>query len=1089
MIEAIIGACVRSRGMVLIAAGFLALAGIWAIGNIPLDAIPDLSDVQVIVFTEYPGQSPTVIEDQVTYPLATAMLAVPYAKVVRGYSYFGYSFVYIIFEDGTDLYWARSRVLEYLNFVQNRLPPGVSPALGPDATGVGWVYEYELQNGYLCPDHPGKVYTVREVEALEAPVCPEDGHPLVQSSYDLSELRSVQDWYLRYELMSVPGVSEVASIGGFVKQYQVVVDPDALLAYGIPLRVVRDRIRASNADVGGKVIESAETEFMILGRGYLGTLPRDEVVDADALARRRTRQVVEDLRSVSLGVGKGGTPVYLRQVAEVNVGPDIRRGLVDSDGRGEVVAGIVVMRFGENALKVIEAVKARLDKLQVGLPLGMTVRPAYDRSHLILRAVENLRSTLVEEMAIVGLVCIIFLLHLRSAFVAFFALPLGVLTALLVMYALGLNANIMSLGGIAIAIGVMVDASVVLVENAHKHLERDRGKKEHWQIIMEAAQEVGPALFYSLLVITVSFMPVFGLGGQSGRLFRPLAFTKTFSMASSAILAVTVIPALMVYFIRGRIPAETKNPVSRFFIWLYRPFLRFALRWRWLTIFAALAVLVVTVVPYRKLGSEFMPPLYEGDLLYMPTTDPGISITKARELLQLTDRIISGFGEVHHVMGKVGRAETATDPAPLSMMETIISLRPRDEWPEHDILDHRTGKTVDRRPWNVEELIDALNRSIQIPGLTNAWTMPIKTRVDMLSTGIKTPIGVKLVGDDLKVLEGLADDLAAELRPLPGTLSVYHEKSMGGNYLEFDVLRDEIARYGLSVQDVQNVVLTGIGGMDVTRTVEGLERYPVNLRYPSELRDNLEALKRVLVATPTGSQVPLGQLVTIQVVKGPPSIKSENARRTAWIYVDIKGIDVGTYVARAQEVVAKKIVPRLPAGYNIIWSGQYEYMGEAAKRMGGLVPLTVMLVFMLLFLHFRTLRESLVVMLSLPFAVVGGVWLMWALDYNLSVAVQVGFIALAGLAAETGVVMLVYLRGAFAKRRAEGTLRNREDVDAAITEGALERVRPVVMTVGTTLVGLMPVMLGTAAGSQVMKRIAAPMVGGLITSTLLTLLL
>jgi len=1082
--------------MVLVLGLFLAFAGVWATKEISLDAIPDLSDVQVIVFTEYTGQSPTVIEDQITYPLATSLLAVPYAKVVRGYSFFGYSFIYVIFEDGTDLYWARSRVLEYLNFAQSRLPAGVTPTLGPDATGVGWVYEYTVENGYTCPDHPADVYRIDEVESGEkggkAPVCPKDGKPLVLAQVDLSELRSIQDWYLRYELMSVPGVSEVASIGGFVKQYQVVVDPDALVAYHIPLSRVRARIRASNSDVGGKVIENSETEFMVLGRGYLGTLPPDAGTRAKqqgtTVERMRTTQVIKDLRSISLGVSSEGAPIYLHQVARVTAGPDIRRGLVDLNGRGEVVGGIVVMRFGENALNVIEGVEKKLEQLKAGLPPGVTVRPVYNRSKLILRAVDNLKSTLIEEMLIVGAIIFIFLLHIRSAFVAFFALPLGVLTSILAMHLLGMNANIMSLGGIAIAIGVMVDASVVLVENAHKHLERDRGKKEHWRIILDSSREVGPALFYSLLVITVSFLPVFGLGGQSGRLFSPLAFTKTFSMAGSAVLAITVIPALMVFFVRGKILSEARNPVSRFFIAVYRPFLGFVLRRRAIVLLLAVLALFATAYPASKLGSEFMPPLYEGDLLYMPTTDPGVSITKARQILQQTDRIISGFAEVHHTLGKVGRAETATDPAPLSMMETVITLHPQEHWPAHDIMDHASGHVVDHRPWTVEELVDALNQAVQFPGLTNAWTMPIKTRVDMLSTGIKTPIGIKIVGNDLKELGRLAEDIARELRPLPGTLSVYPEKPLGGNYFQFDVDRDEIARYGLSVDEVQAAILTAIGGMNVSLTVEGLERYPINVRYPSELRDNIVALKRVLVATPAGSQVPLGQLASFRIVKGPPAIKSENARRTAWIYVDIKGIDVGTYVKRAQQVVREKVLPSMAPGYNIIWSGQYEYMEAAAARMRILIPLTVLLVFMLLFLHFRSMRESLIVMLTLPFALVGGIWLMWALDYNMSVAVQVGFIALAGLATETGVVMLVYLRGAFERRREEGRLTSPADVAAAIREGALERVRPVIMTVGTTLIGLTPVMLSTATGSQVMKRIAAPMVGGLLSATALTLL-
>jgi len=1091
VIQRLIEFSVRSRVMVLLFGVLLVVAGFWAIENIKLDAIPDLSDVQVIVFTEYPGQSPGVVEDQVTYPLATAMLAVPYAKVVRGYSYFGYSFVYVIFEDGTDLYWARSRVLEYLNFAQSRLPPGVSPSLGPDATGVGWVYEYMVENGWYCPDHPGRVYTVAEYGALKKKTCPEDGKPLVRADYDLSELRAIQDWYLRYELTSVPGVSEVASVGGYVKQYQVVVNPDALLAYGLSLEHVRNAIRASNIDVGGKVVENAETEFMVLGRGYLGTLTSEERAGVRGswrdLYRLRTEKAIEDLRSISLGVGPGGTPVYLRQVATVGVGPEIRRGLVDVDGRGEVAAGIVIMRFGENALRVIRAVESKLDEMRQALPRGIAIRPAYDRSQLILRAVDNLKHTLVEEMIIVGIVCVIFLLHVRSAFVAFFTLPLGVLASLLLMHVLDINANIMSLGGIAIAIGVMVDSSVVMVENAHKHLEHDRDRKEHWRIILDAAREVGPALFYALLIIAVSFLPVFGLGGTSGRLFRPLAYTKTFAMACSALLAVTVIPALMVYFVRGRILPERRNPVSRFFIWLYMPVVRVALRWRWLTLAAALVLIVATQVPLSRLGSEFMPPLYEGDLLYMPTTDPGISVTKARELLEQIDRIISTFGEVRQTFGKIGRAETATDPAPLSMPEVVITLRPEDRWPEHDILDHATGAIVGRRRWTVEELVAELDRRVRVPGLTNAWTMPIKTRVDMLSTGIKTPIGIKVVGDDLAVIQDLADQIASELRPLPGTLSVYPEKSVGGNYFEFTVRRDEVARYGLSVDAVERVILSAIGGMNVSTTVEGLERYPVNVRYPTELRDNVEALRRVLIAAPTGAQIPLGQLADFRVTKGPPSIKSENARRNAWIYVDIRDIDVGTYVERAQRVVAERV--DMPPGYHLIWSGQYEYMVAAAKRLRVLIPLTLALVFVLLLFHFRNLTDSLIVMLTLPFALVGSVWLLWLLGYHLSVAVYVGLIAMAGLAASTGIVMLVYIHTAINRRQTAGLLCTREDSDAAIVEGAVDRVRPKLMTVGTALLGLLPVMFGAGTGSQAMKRIAAPMVGGLISSTALTLVI
>ncbi len=1048
MLNRIIEASLRNRFLIVLATLFAIGWGIYAMWNTPLDAIPDLSDVQVIIFTEYPGQAPQVVEDQVTYPLTTAMLAVPFAKVVRGYSFFGLSFVYVIFEDGTDMYWARSRVLEYLNFVSGRLPGGVTPSLGPDATGVGWVYEYVLED--------------------------------TTGTHDLAELRSIQDWYLRYELTSVPGVSEVASIGGFVKQYQVTVDPNRLIAYNIPLQKIRMAIQRSNNNVGGRLIEMGETEFMVRGLGYISSL--------------------EDIREIPVGVDANGTPIRVREIATVQFGPELRRGLAEWNGQGEIVGGVVVMRYGENALAVIDRIKQKLESLKPGLPEGVVVRTAYDRSALILRAIDNLKVKLIEESAVVALVCIVFLLHFRSAFVAIFTLPVGILISFVVMQNQGINANIMSLGGIAIAIGAMVDAAIVMIENAHKHLERDAGKKDHWEIILDASKEVGPALFYSLLIITLSFLPVFTLQAQEGRLFKPLAFTKTFAMAASALLAITVVPVLMGFFIRGRILPEQKNPVNRFLIWIYRPVIDWVLRNKVITIALAGVVLFVTVFPFgssvlshvsedprslsyralvkvdrlfplEKIGSEFMPPLYEGDLLYMPTTLPGISVTKARELLQQTDKIIRTFPEVHHVFGKVGRAETATDPAPLSMIETTIMLKPESEW--------RPGMTP-------EKLVDELNKAIQFPGLTNAWTMPIKTRIDMLSTGIKTPVGIKVVGDDLDTLQKLGRRIEEVMRKVPGTLSVFAERVAGGNYLDFEINRAEAARYGLTVGDVQDVIMSAVGGMNITYTVEGRERYPVNLRYGRELRDNLPALRRVLVPTLTGAQIPIGQLADIHIRKGPPGIKSENARLNAWIYVDIKNIDVGTYVQRAQQTVLENV--EMPPGYTVIWSGQYEYMQRAEKRLRVVGPVTLGIIFLLLFLNFRNVTESLIVMLSLPFALVGGIWLMYILDYNMSVAVGVGFIALGGVAAETGVVMLIYLDHVYeAMRREKGVLMDVKDLYEAIMIGAVERVRPKMMTVTAIMAGLLPIMWGHGAGSQVMKRIAAPMVGGMISSTILTL--
>lgn len=1018
MLERIIEGSVKNRFLVVLLTLLIGSAGVYALFRTPVDAIPDLSDIQVIVHTEYPGQAPQVVEDQVTYPLTTAMLAVPFAKVVRGYSFFGSSFVYIIFEDGTDPYWARSRVLEHLNYVGGRLPSGVTPALGPDATGVGWVFEYVLNS---------------------------------DNRHDLQQLRSIQDWFLRYELMSVPGVAEVASIGGYVKQYQVEVDPNKLLAYNVPLSKVRTALQRSNSDVGGRLIEMGETEFMVRGLGYI--------------------QSIEDVENTPVGVDENGTPILIRNIAHVHLGPELRRGLIDWNGEGETVGGIVVMRYGENALKTIDAVKEKLEELKRGLPEGITIQTAYDRSSLIKRAITNLKEKLLEESIIVALVIMLFLLHARSAFVVIITLPLGILIAFFIMYIQGLNANIMSLCGIAIAIGAMVDAAIVMVENAHKHLERHTGKKDHWRIVVDATKEVGPALFYSLLIITLSFLPVFTLQAQEGRLFKPLAFTKTYVMVASALLSITIVPVLMGYFVRGRILPEKKNPLSRLLIGAYRPVIQGVLRFRWLTIVAALMILGATVYPLGKLGSEFMPPLNEGDLLYMPTTDPGISITKAKEVLQQTDKIIKSFPEVEHVMGKAGRAGTATDPAPLSMIETTITLKPEHEW--------REGMTMDQL---IRELDDAIN----FPGLTNAWTMPIKTRIDMLSTGIKTPVGIKLMGPDLTVLSNLSQQVAALVQTIPGTLSAFPDKAVGGNFLDYKINREEAARYGLTVGDVQDVIMSAIGGMNITQTVEGLERYPVNVRYSRELRDNLPALNRVLIPTPTGAQIPLSYVADFDIVKGPPVIKSENARKTSWVYVDIRDIDVGTYVNHARTAINEQVI--FPEGYSIVWSGQYEYIERAQQRLQLVVPVTLLIIFVLLYLIFRNATESLIVMLSLPFSVVGGIWLLYVLDYHLSVAVGVGFIALAGVAAETGVIMLIYLNQAYREKLSQNQMNSLKDLYDVIIAGAVDRVRPKMMTVITIMAGLLPILWSTGTGSEVMKRIVAPMVGGMISSTILTLI-
>jgi Cu(I)/Ag(I) efflux system membrane protein CusA/SilA len=972
--------------------------------------------VQVIVFTEYPGQAPQVVEDQVTYPITTQMLAVPYAKVVRGYSFFGLSFVYVIFDDGTDLYWARSRVLEYLNYVSARLPKGVTPTLGPDATGVGWAFIYALKS----------------------------------DTANLADLRSLQDWFLKYELTGVPGVSEVASLGGFVKQYQITVDPNKLRAFNLSLSRIRAAVQRSNNDVGGRVMEMAETEYMVRGEGYIADL--------------------DDVKRIALGVGPSGTPISLQDVATVSTGPDIRRGIAELDGEGEVVGGIVIVRAGANAYDVVQRVKARLAELQGGLPAGVSIEPVYDRTALIERSIGTLEEKLLEESIVVALVCLVFLWHVRSALVAILTIPIAILMAFIVMHAQGINANIMSLGGIAIAIGAMVDAAIVMVENAHKHLEHDGGQRPHWEIVAEAAKEVGPTLFFALLVITVSFVPVFTLEAQEGRLFKPLAFTKTYSMAAAAILSVTLVPVLMGYWIRGRIRSEQENPLCRWLIRLYDPTLHRLLRWRWAVVGVTTLAVMATAMPLLRLGSEFMPPLWEGDLLYMPTTLPGVSVTKAREILQQTDRIIRTFPEVDHVFGKVGRAETATDPAPLSMIETTVSLKPETAWP--------AGMTPER-------LTEEMNKALQFPGVTNAWTMPIKTRIDMLSTGIKTPVGVKLSGPDLAVLQDLGREVEAVIRTMPGTLSVYSERVMGGNYLTFSMKRDEIGRYGLTVGDVQDVIQSAIGGMNITTTVEGLERYPVNLRYSRELRDNLPALRDILVQTPIGQQIPLGQLASISIVKGPPAIKSEQARPNAWVYVDIQGVDVGSYVRRARQAVAEQVA--LPPGYSLSWSGQYEYMVRAEQRMRLVVPITLFLIFLIIYISTRSVMKTAIVLSAVPLSLVGTFWLLYGLGYNMSIAVWVGIIALAGVSAETGVVMLLYLDAAYEEARHAGRLQSRRDLVQAVYEGAVKRVRPVAMLGTVITAGLLPIMWSHGTGADVMKRIAAPMVGGVVTAVAVVL--
>ncbi len=1018
MIARIIDLAARNRLLVVLLTIIITAWAIYATYNMAIDAIPDLSDVQVIISTDFPGQAPDVVEDQVTYPLATAMLAVPQAKVVRGYSMFGLSLVYIIFEDGTDIYWARSRVLEYLNFARNRLPRDVSPALGPDATGVGWVYEYVLS------DPTGR--------------------------HDLAQLRSIQDWYLRYQLQTVPGVAEVASVGGFVKQYQVVVDPNTLSSYGIPLSRVKRAIMDSNNDVGGRVIERAETEYMVRGLGYIKCL--------------------QDVQNIVVGTDRRGTPIFIKDIGTVRLGPDLRRGLAEANGVGQVVGGIVVARFGVNAREVIDGVKKKLEELKVGLPPGVCIEPAYDRSGLIDRAVENLTHKLIEEIVVVALVCVLFLFHFRSSLVAIVTLPLGVLISLGVMYEAGISANIMSLGGIALAIGVMVDAAVIMIENAHKHIEHAPPGAPRGPVILEAAKEVGPSLFFSLLVITVSFLPIFVLTGESGRLFKPLAYTKTFAMAAACVLAVTLVPVMMVAFLRGRIPAEDRNPLNRLAMRLYRPLLVIVLRFPLAFICAAVILVGITYVPFSRLGSEFMPKMNEGDLLYMPTTLPGISISQAKNLLQQTDRIIRTFPEVDYVFGKVGRAETATDPAPLSMIETTVRLKDPKYW--------RPGVTM-------ESLIEELKAAIQFPGLFNYWGYPIEVRIGMLSTGMRTPVGLKILGPDLNVINRLATEAEAILKEIPETAGAQAERVTGGYYVDFQVKRLEAARYGLTVGDVQDVILSALGGMNLTYTVEGLERYPVNLRYFQNFREDLPALRRVLIPTPSGAQIPMEQVADIAYHQGPPMIKSENARRTAWVTVDIRNIDVGTYIGKAQEAIASKL--KLPEGYNYIWSGQFEYMERARRSLQVIIPITLAIIFFILYVNTASVTKTFIVLLAVPFSLVGAFWILYLLGYHLSVAVVVGLIALAGLDAETGVVMLLYLDIAYHRRQATGQLVTYQDTEAAAMEGAVQRLRPKLMTVLAILLGLAPLMWGSGTGSEAMKRIAAPMVGGVITSFLLEL--
>jgi len=1030
MISAIIRWSVHNRFLVLLATAILIGLGLYSIKNTPVDALPDLSDVQVIIKTSYPGQAPQVVEDQVTYPLTTAMLSVPGATTVRGFSFFGDSYVYVIFDEDTDLYWARTRVLEYLSQVASKLPSSAKPQLGPDATGVGWVYLYALV------DRSGK--------------------------HDISQLRSIQDWFLKYELQTVSGVSEVSALGGMVKQYQVQVNPDKLRAFGIPLSLIQKAIKQGNQEIGASVVEMAEAEYMVRATGYIKN--------------------AEDLENIPLGVNKNGTPLLLKDVADIVIGPQMRRGIAELNGEGETVGGIVVMRFGENAQQVIVKVKEKLEQLKQGLPEGVEIVTVYDRSALIERAVDNLSYKLLEEFGVVALVCILFLFHVRSSLVAIISLPVGILTAFIVMHAQGLNANIMSLGGIAIAIGAMIDGAIVMIENMHKHMEKLTSKGEtltnenRWQVVIDSATEVGPALFFSLLIITVSFVPVFTLEAQEGRMFSPLAFTKTYAMAASAALAITLVPVLMGYFIRGKILPEHKNPINRLLSAIYLPALKAALDYPKSTLFAALMMIGVGLYPLDKIGSEFIPPLDEGDLMYMPTTYPGISIGQARQLLQQTDKLIYSVPEVKTVFGKVGRAETATDPAPLTMIETFIQFKPKDQW--------REGVT----PESLKQELDAL---VKLPGVTNAWVMPIKTRIDMLATGIKTPVGIKISGPSLPKIQQIGQQIETILASVPGTASVYSERVAGGRYIKIDIQRAKAARFGLNISDIQQVVATAIGGMNVTQTVEGLERYPVNIRYPQDYRNSPEQLALLPIVTPSGQRIPLGDVANIFIEDGPPGIKSENARLNGWSFIDINNdTDIGHYVDNAQKILREQLA--LPAGYSIAWAGQYEYMQRAKDKLVYVVPLTLAIIIILLYLNFRNMIEVAMIMGTLPLAMVGSIWLIYLEGYNFSVAVGVGFIALSGVAVEIGVIMLVYLNQAYqamlVEHKAQGTPIDKSSIFSVVIEGAGKRVRPVMMTAAAIVVGLLPILYGTGTGSEVMSRIAAPMVGGMISAIILTLL-
>jgi len=1026
MIARIIRESIANRFWVLLAAVAVAGWGLWSLGKTPLDALPDLSDTQVIIRAQYPGKAPQIVEDQVTYPLTTALLAVPGARTVRGYSFFGDSFVYVLFDDKTDLYWARSRVLEYLNQVQSRLPQGVRAELGPDGTGVGWVYEYALV------DRTGQ--------------------------QDLSQLRALNDWFMRFELKTVPDVSEVASIGGMVKQYQVVLDPDKLRAFGIPHTRVMDALAKGNQESGGSVVEMAETEYMVRSRGYLRSL--------------------EDFRNIPLSVSEAGTPVMLRDVATVRLGPEMRRGIAELNGEGEVAGGVVVMRSGKNALQTIDAVKAKLAMLQHSLPKGVEVVTTYDRSNLIKAAVKNLRNKLIEEFIVVAIVCAIFLFHLRSAFVAIVSLPLGVLAAFIVMRYQGVNANIMSLGGIAIAIGAMVDAAIVMIENAHKHLEKyahdhpgqEITSQERWDLIGKASIEVGPALFFSLLIVTLSFIPVFALEAQEGKLFSPLAYTKTYTLAAAAGLAITLVPVLMGYLIRGRIPSEEANPINRWLIHAYRPLLEKSLKHPVATIGIALVALALTAIPLSRLGGEFLPPLDEGDLLYMPSALPGLSAAKASELLQQTDRMIKTVPEVATVFGKAGRAESATDPAPLEMFETTIQFKPRDQW--------RPGMTP-------AKLVEELDKVVKVPGLSNVWVPPVRNRIDMLSTGIKTPVGIKVSGPDLAQIDQVARQIEAAVKPVTGVTSALAERVSGGRYIDVNINRASAARYGLAVADVQSVVSSAIGGENVGEVIDGRQRFPINVRYPQDYRNSVQSLREFPVVTERGAQIRLGDIAEVQVNDGPPMIRSENARLSGWVYVDVRGTDLSTAVKAMQAAVAKEV--KLPPGYSIGWSGQFEYLERAAAKLQTVIPLTLAVIFILLYLAFRSTSEALLLMLTVPFALIGGFWFIWLLGHAVSVATAVGFIALAGLAAEFGVVMLVYLRNSLSHRLEAGQALSSELILEAIREGAVLRVRPKAMTVAVILAGLVPIMYGGGAGSEVMQRIAAPMVGGMITAPFLSL--